>query len=109
MDTYSEVVEGMQIDKGFISPYFCNVNDKQECILENPVILFYEKAISQFAPLIPTLEMANVAKGHSLLIIAENVDGEALTGLVVNKLKGLKVCVVKAPSYGDAKKIYFKI
>ena len=102
MDTYSEVVEGMQLDKGFISPYFCNQKDKQECVLDNPLILFYEKTISQFAPLIPTLEMA---KGRPILIIAENVDGEALTGLVVNKLKGtLKVCVVKAPSYGDAKK-----
>ena len=102
MDTYSEVVEGMQLDKGFLSPYFCNAKDKQECVLDNPVILLYEKTISQFAPLVPTLEMA---KGRPILIIAENVDGEALTGLVVNRLKGtLKVCVVKAPSYGDAKK-----
>lgn len=102
METYSEVVEGMELDKGFISPYFCNGKDKQECILDNPVILLYEKSISQFTPLVPTLEMA---KGRPILIIAENVDGEALTGLVVNKLKGtLKVCVVKAPSYGEAKK-----
>ena len=102
METYSEVVEGMQLDKGFISPYFCNAKDKQECILDNPLILFYEKTISQFSSLIPALE---AAKGRPVLIVAENVDGEALTGLVVNRLKGaLKVCVIKAPSYGDAKK-----
>lgn len=102
MDTYIQKVEGMQLDKGFISPYFCTEKEKQECILENPLILFYEKTISQFSQIIPVLE---AAKGRSLLIVAENVDGEALTGLIVNNIKGsIKVCVIKAPSYGDAKK-----
>ena len=108
METYTQVQSGMELDKGFISPYFCNQKDKQECVLENPVILFYEKTISQFQSLIPTLEMATRSaefQGRPLLIIAENIDGEALTGLVINKLKGtLKVCAIKAPSYGDAKK-----
>lgn len=108
METYTQVQSGMELDKGFISPYFCNQKDKQECVLENPVILFYEKTISQFQSLIPILEMATRSaefQGRPLLIVAENVDGEALTGLVINKLKGtLKVCAIKAPSYGDAKK-----
>lgn len=102
MDTYTDLVEGMQFDRGYISPYFCNNLDKQECVLENPLILFYEKSISQFRSIIPSLELL---KGRSLLIVAENVESEALTGLVVNNIKGaLKVCAVKAPSYGDAKK-----
>lgn len=102
METYVDLVEGMQFDKGFVSPYFCNQKDKQECVLDNPLILFYEKSITTFASILPTLELI---KGRNLLIVAENVEGEALTGLVVNKLKGvLKVCCVKAPSYGEAKK-----
>lgn len=101
METYIDVVEGMQLDRGFISPYFCNQKEKQECVLENPMILFCEKGISQFNALIPTLEAAH---GRPLLIIAENVENEALTGLVINALKGLKVCAIKAPSYGEAKK-----
>ena len=102
MDTYTDLVEGMQFDKGYISPYFCNNMEKQECILDNPLILLCEKGISQFGSLIPALELL---KGRQLLIIAENVESEALTGLVVNNIKGaLKVCAVKAPSYGDAKK-----
>lgn len=102
MDTYVDLVEGMQFDRGYISPYFCNNMEKQECVLNNPVIIYNEKGISRFASLIPALELA---KGRPVLIIAENVDSEALTGLVVNNLKGtLKVCAVKAPSYGDAKK-----
>lgn len=101
-ETYLDFVEGMQFDKGFCSPYFNTNKEKQECILENPVIVFCETGISQFKTLIPALECA---KGRPLLFIAENVDGEALTGLVVNhQLKGLKVCAVKAPSFGDAKK-----
>lgn len=102
MDTYVDLVEGMQFDRGYISPYFCNNVEKQECVLNNPVIIFNEKGISRFASLIPALELA---KGRPILVIAENVDSEALTGLVVNNIKGsLKVCAVKAPSYGDAKK-----
>lgn len=101
-ETYLDFVEGMQFDRGFCSPYFNTNKEKQECILENPLIVFCETGISQFKTLIPALECA---KGRPILFIAENVDGEALTGLVVNhQLKGLQVCAVKAPSFGDAKK-----
>lgn len=101
-ETYLDFVEGMQFDRGFCSPYFNTNKEKQECILENPLIVFCETGISQFKTLIPALEYA---KGRPILFIAENVDGEALTGLVVNhQLKGLQVCAVKAPSFGDAKK-----
>lgn len=106
-DTYIDIVEGMQIDRGFISPYFVT-NDKMECELDNPYILLYDRKISSFKSLLDILEKVQRA-GRSLLIVAEDVDGDALTALVVNKLRGgLKVCAVKAPAFGDRKKDMLK-
>ena len=106
-DTYIDIVEGMQIDRGFISPYFVT-NDKMECELDNPYILLYDRKISSFQSLLGILEKVQRA-GRSLLIVAEDVDGDALTALVVNKLRGgLKVCAVKAPAFGDRKKDMLK-
>ena len=106
-DTYIDIVEGMQIDRGFISPYFVT-NDKMECELDNPYILLYDRKISSFQSLLGILEKVQ-RTGRSLLIIAEDVDGDALTALVVNKLRGgLKVCAVKAPAFGDRKKDMLK-
>lgn len=106
-DTYIDIVEGMQIDRGFISPYFVT-NDKMECELDNPYILLYDRKISSFQSLIHILEKVQ-REGRSLLIVAEDVDGDALTALVVNKLRGgLKVCAVKAPAFGDRKKDMLK-
>jgi chaperonin GroEL len=104
IETTLEVVEGMQFDKGYLSPYFVTNAEDMEASLENPYILIYEKKISSLKDLLPLLE--KVAKaGRPLLIIAEDVEGEALATLVVNKLRGtLQVCAVKAPGFGDRRK-----
>ncbi len=104
METTLEVVEGMQFDKGYLSPYFINDPERQECVLENAQILIHEKKVSNLKDLLPLLE--SVAKsGKPLLIIAEDVEGEALATLVVNKLRGtLNACAVKAPGFGDRRK-----
>src|ERR1700760_1450640 len=104
IDTTLEVVEGMQFDKGYLSPYFVTNAEAMEAILENAYILIYEKKISSLKDLLPLLE--KVAKaGRPLLIISEDVEGEALATLVVNKLRGtLQVCAVKAPGFGDRRK-----
>ncbi len=104
MDSELDVVEGMQFDRGYISPYFITNADKMVCELENPFILLVEKKLSGLQPLLPVLE-AVVQSGRPLLIIAEDVEGEALATLVVNKLRGgLKVAAVKAPGFGDRRK-----
>ncbi len=104
LETTLEIVEGMQFDRGYLSPYFVTDPDRMECILENPVVLLYEKKISNLREFLPLLE--NVAKmGRPLVVIAEDVEGEALATLVVNKLKGSFQCVaVKAPGFGDRRK-----
>jgi chaperonin GroEL len=104
IETTLDVVEGMQFDKGYLSPYFVTNAEAMEAALENPYILIYEKKISSLKDLLPLLE--KVAKaGRPLLIIAEDVEGEALATLVVNKLRGtLQVCAVKAPGFGDRRK-----
>src|SRR2546423_1436130 len=104
IETTLEVVEGMQFDKGYLSPYFVTNAEEMEAVLENPYILIYEKKISSLKDMLPLLE--KVAKaGRPLLIIAEDVEGEALATLVVNKLRGtLQVAAVKAPGFGDRRK-----
>ena len=104
METQLDVVEGMQFDRGYLSPYFVTDPERMECSLENALILIHEKKISSMKDLLPLLEQ--IAKsGKPLLIIAEDVDGEALATLVVNKLRGtLQVCAVKAPGFGDRRK-----
>ncbi len=103
-DTTLEVVEGLQFDKGFISPYFVTDQERQEATLENPLILLHEKKISSAQDLIPLLEKISQSR-RPLLIVAEDVDGEALATLVVNKLRGiLNVIAVKAPGFGDRRK-----
>ena len=103
-ETTVEVVEGMQFDRGYISPYFITDADKMEAVLENPYILLHDKKISTMKDLLPILESTSQA-GRPLLIIAEDVDGEALATLVVNKLRGsLKIASVKAPGFGDRRK-----
>ncbi|HLG33818.1 MAG TPA: chaperonin GroEL, partial [Bacteroidia bacterium] len=103
-ETTMEVVEGMQFDRGYISPYFVTNADKMEVVMENPLILIYDKKISNMKELLPILEKT-VQTGASTLIIAEEVDGEALATLVVNKIRGsLKVAAVKAPGFGDRRK-----
>ena len=103
-ETELDVVEGMQFDRGYLSPYFVTNADKMEAILEDPMILIFEKKISSLQPMLPILE-AVVQGGRPLLIIAEDVEGEALATLVVNKLRGgLKVVAVKAPGFGDRRK-----
>ena len=103
-DTEVKVVEGMQFDRGFISPYFMTNGDKMEAVLDNPYVLITEKKISTMKDLLPILEPI-AREGKELLIIAEDVDGEALTTLVVNKLRGtLKIAAVKAPGFGDRRK-----
>ncbi|MBZ0205842.1 MAG: chaperonin GroEL [Flavobacteriales bacterium] len=103
-DTTVEVVEGMQFDRGYISPYFVTNTEKMEAELENPHILIYDKKISSMKELLPILEKS-AQTGKPLLIISEDVDGEALATLVVNKIRGsLKVCAVKAPGFGDRRK-----
>ena len=104
LDTELEVVEGMQFDRGYISPYFVTNADKMMCELEEPYILIHEKKLTSLQPMLPILE-AVVQSGRPLLIIAEEVEGEALATLVVNKLRGgLKVAAVKAPGFGDRRK-----
>lgn len=103
-ETTLEVVEGLQFDKGFISPYFVTNPAEMECELENASILIYEKKISNIRDILPVLEKIS-QQGRPLLIIAEDIEGEALTTLVVNKLRGvLNVCAVKAPGFGDRRK-----
>ena len=103
-DTYVDVVEGMQFDRGYLSPYFVTNSEKMETDLENPHILLYDKKISVMKDLLPILEPV-AQSGKPLLIIAEDVDGEALATLVVNKLRGaLKIAAVKAPGFGDRRK-----
>jgi len=104
MDSELDVVEGMQFDRGYISPYFVTNPDKMVCELENPFILLFEKKLGALQPLLPVLESV-VQSGRPLLIIAEDIEGEALATLVVNKLRGgLKVAAVKAPGFGDRRK-----
>ncbi len=103
-ETTVEVVEGMQFDRGYISPYFVTDADKMEAVLDNPLILIYDKKISSMKELLPVLEKA-VQTGKPILIIAEDVDSEALATLVVNKIRGsLRICAVKAPGFGDRRK-----
>lgn len=103
-ETTVTVVEGMQFDRGYISPYFVTNADKMESVLESPYILLYDKKISNMKELLPVLEKV-VQTGRPMLIIAEDVDGEALATLVVNKLRGsLKIAAVKAPGFGDRRK-----
>lgn len=103
-DTYVDVVEGMQFDRGYISPYFVTDAEKMAAELENPYILIHDKKISTMKDLLPVLE-ASAQAGRPLMIISEDVDGEALATLVVNRLRGsLKVCAVKAPGFGDRRK-----
>src|SRR5207253_3755829 len=104
METTLEVVEGMQFDRGYLSPYFVTDAERMEVVLENTLILIHEKKISNMKDLLPVLEQT-AKSGAQLLIIAEDVDGEALATLVVNKLRGtLHVCAVKAPGFGDRRK-----
>ena len=103
-DTYVDVVEGMQFDRGYISPYFVTDTEKMEVQFENPLILIHDKKISTLKDMLPILEKA-VETGKPLLIIAEDIDSEALTTLVVNRLRGsLKIAAVKAPGFGDRRK-----
>ena len=103
-DTHIGVVEGMQFDRGYLSGYFMTDADKMECVMDHPRILIYDKKISNLKDLMPVLQPA-AENGMPLLIIAEDVDSEALTTLVVNRLRaGLKVCAVKAPGFGDRRK-----
>lgn len=103
-ETTVEVVEGMQFDRGYISAYFVTDVDKMEAVLENPLVLIYDKKISNMKELLPVLEKA-VQTGKPILIIAEDVDGEALSTLVVNKIRGsLRIAAVKAPGFGDRRK-----
>src|ERR671936_447724 len=104
METSLDVVEGMQFDRGYLSPYFVTDPERMECVLENPVILIHEKKISAMKDLLPILELVARA-GRPLLIIAEDIEGEALATIVVNKLRGtIQVAAVKAPGYGDRRK-----
>ena len=104
IETHVDVVEGMQFDRGYISPYFVTNTEKMEAVYENPYILIYDKKISVMKDLLPVLEKS-LQTGRPLLIIAEDVDGEALATLVVNRLRGsLKVAAVKAPGFGDRRK-----
>src|SRR5437773_1045942 len=104
IDTTLEVVEGMQFDKGYLSPYFVTNAESMEALLDNPYILIHEKKISSLKDLLPVLEKT-AKTGKALLIIAEDVEGEALATLVVNKLRGtIQVAAVKAPGFGDRRK-----
>ena len=103
-DTHIDVVEGMQFDRGYLSGYFMTDADKMECVMDNPYILIYDKKISNIKDFLPILQPA-AESGRPLLVIAEDVDSEALTTLVVNRLRGgLKICAVKAPGFGDRRK-----
>src|SRR5690606_2597154 len=101
LDTTVDLVEGMQFDKGYISPHFVNKPESMEVVLDKPLILIHEKKITSVKDLVPVLEQVAKA-GRPLLIIAEDVEGEALATLVLNKLRGvLQACAVKAPGFGD--------
>ena len=103
-ETVLKTVEGMQFDRGYLSPYFITDADKMECVMEKPFILIYDKKISNLKDFLPILEPA-AQSGRPLLVIAEDVDSEALTTLIVNRLRGqLKICAVKAPGFGDRRK-----
>ncbi len=103
-DTTISVVEGMQFDRGYLSPYFVTDTEKMECVMDTPLILIYDKKISNIKEFLPILEPA-VQTGRPLLVIAEDVDSDALTTLVVNRLRSqLKICAVKAPGFGDRRK-----
>ncbi|MBP8935008.1 MAG: chaperonin GroEL [Prevotella sp.] len=103
-DTHIDVVEGMQFDRGYLSGYFVTDADKMECVMDNPYILIYDKKISNLKDFLPILQPA-AESGRPLMVIAEDVDSEALTTLVVNRLRGgLKICAVKAPGFGDRRK-----
>lgn len=103
-DTTVDIVEGMQFDRGYISPYFVTNTEKMECEMDTPYILIYDKKISALKDMLPVIE-ATAQTGRPLLIIAEDVDSEALATLVVNRLRGsLKICAVKAPGFGDRRK-----
>ena len=103
-ETYSEVVEGMQFDRGYVSPYMVTNTDKMEAILENPYILITDKKIANIQEILPILEQI-VQQGQKLMIIAEDIEGEALTTILLNKLRGTFTCVgVKAPGFGDRRK-----
>jgi len=104
LQTELEIVEGMQFDRGYLSPYFVTNPDRMECVLEDAVILLHEKKISAMRELLPILEQT-AGRGRPLLIVAEDIEGDALATLVVNKLRGtIKVCAVKAPAFGDRRK-----
>jgi len=104
LETELDVVEGMQFDRGYLSPYFVTDNERMECVLEDPYILFHEKKLSNLQAMLPLLESV-VQSNRPLLIVAEDVEGEALATLVVNKLRGgLKLAAVKAPGFGDRRK-----
>ena len=104
LETELDVVEGMQFDRGYLSPYFITNTEKMTCEYESPYILLYDQKVSTLQPLIPVLENI-VQSGRALLIVAEDIEGEALATLVVNRLRGgLKVCAVKAPGFGDRRK-----
>lgn len=103
-DTVLKTVEGMQFDRGYLSPYFITESEKMECVMEKPYILIYDKKISNLKDFLPILNSA-VQSGRPLLVIAEDVDSEALTTLVVNRLRAqLKICAIKAPGFGDRRK-----
>ena len=103
-ETYVDVVEGMQFDRGYISPYFVTDTEKMECVMDSPYILIYDRKISNLKDLLPILEQI-AQSGRPLLIVADDVDQEALATLVVNRLRGsLKICAVKAPGFGDRRK-----
>ncbi|MDE6268424.1 MAG: chaperonin GroEL [Muribaculaceae bacterium] len=103
-ETTVDIVEGMQFDRGYISPYFITNTEKMECVMDSPFILIYDKKISNLKDMLPILE-ATAQSGRPLLIVAEDVDQEALATLVVNRLRGsLKICAVKAPGFGDRRK-----
>ena len=104
LQTELEFVEGMQFDRGYLSPYFVTNTDRMECVLDEPLILIHEKKIAAMRDLLPILEQS-AGNGRPLLIIAEDIEGDALATLVVNKLRGtIKVCAVKAPAFGDRRK-----
>src|SRR5262249_42364230 len=108
MESALEVVEGMQFDRGYLSPYFVTNAEKMTAELENPAILITEKKVGSMQDILPLLEQI-ARDGRPLLIVAEDVEGEALATLVVNKLRGLlKVCAVKAPGFGDRRKEMLK-
>ena len=107
-ETYSEVVEGMQFDRGYISPYMVTDNDKMEAVIDDPYILITDKKISSIQDILPLLEQI-VQSGKKLVIIAEDVEGDALTNIILNKLRGVFMCVaVKAPGFGDRRKEMLK-